>query len=104
MEAGTGRGGSTKDLEGLFEELYKIDTQEQVAVHMCGFNVGQSGNYFRVVPVMRAELEVRLGKLQNEKTADKAEVMGEMVKGGGDMVVDWIWRLCNRVFKTILWA
>ena len=22
-----------------------------------------------------------------------------MVKGGGDTVVDWIWRLCNMAFK-----
>ena len=25
---------------------------------------------------------------------------GEMVKGGGDMVVDWIWRLCNKASES----
>ena len=30
-----------------FEDLYNIDTQEQVAVHMCGFDEIQRGNYFR---------------------------------------------------------
>ena len=23
-----------------------------------------------------------------------------MIKGGGDIVVDWIWRLCSRVFES----
>ena len=29
-----------------FEELYNIDTQEQFAIHMCGFDGIQRGNYF----------------------------------------------------------
>ena len=28
------------------------------------------------------------------------EITGEMIKGGGDMVVDWIWRLCNMAFEN----
>ena len=24
----------------------------------------------------------------------------EMIKGGGEKVVDWIWRLCNMAFET----
>ena len=28
------------------------------------------------------------------------EVTGENIKGGGDRVVDWIWRLCNMVFDS----
>ena len=44
---------------------------------------------------------MRLGKLKNGKAACKDETTGEMVKGGSDMVVDWIWgRLCNMAFKT----
>ena len=30
----------------------------------------------------------------------KDEVIGEMLNGGGDKVVDWIWRLCNMTFKS----
>ena len=37
-----------------------------------------------------------MGKLKNAKD----EVMGEMIKGGSNMVVDWIWRLCNRAFES----
>ena len=27
-------------------------------------------------------------------------ITGKMIKGGGDRVVDWIWRLCNTVFES----
>ena len=32
-----------------FENLYNIDTQEQVSVYMCGFDGIRRGNYFRGV-------------------------------------------------------
>ena len=28
------------------------------------------------------------------------EVTGEMIKDGGNRVVDWIWRLCNMAFES----
>ena len=39
-------------------------------------------------------------KFKNRKTGGKDEVTGEMVKGGSDMTMDWIWRLCNMVFES----
>ena len=36
---------------------------------------------------------MRVGKLKNGKATVKDEITGEMIKGGGDRVVDWIWRL-----------
>ena len=27
-------------------------------------------------------------------------ITGEMLKGGGNNVVDWIWRLCNMAFES----
>ena len=51
------------------EDLYDIDTHEQVAVHMCGFDGIRRGNYFGGEPIGRAEVEVRVGKLKNEKAA-----------------------------------
>ena len=33
-----------------------------------------------------------------KKRKDKAA--GEMIKGGCDIGVDWIWRLCNMVFES----
>ena len=57
-----------------FEDLYNIDTQEQVAAHMCGFDGIRRGNYFGGEPVGRAEVEVRVGKLKNGKATGKDEV------------------------------
>ena len=48
------------------------------------------GNYFRVESIGRTEVEMRVGKLENGKAAGKDEITGEMIKGGGDRVVDWI--------------
>ena len=39
-------------------------------------------------------------KLKNGKAAGKDEVTGEMIKGGGDRVVDWILMLFNIVFES----
>ena len=43
---------------------------------------------------------MRVGKLKNRKAAGRDEITGEMIKGGGDRVVDWIWRLCNMAFES----
>ena len=83
-----------------FEDLYNIDTQEEVAVHMCGFDGIRRGSYFGGEPIGRAEVEVRVGKFKNGKAAGKDKIKGEMIKGGGDSVVDWIWRLCNIAFES----
>ena len=53
---------------------------------MCDFDGILRGSYFRGEPIGRAEVEVRVGKLKNGKTT------GEMIKGGSDRMVDWIWR------------
>ena len=36
-------------------------------------------------------------KLNNRKVGSKGEVTGKII-GGGDMVVDRIWRFCNMAF------
>ena len=43
-----------------FEDLYDIDTQQQVAVHMCDFN---GIHYFGGEPIRRTEVEVRVEKI-----------------------------------------
>ena len=82
------------------EELYNIDTQEQVTFHICRYDGIQRGNYFGEEPIRRAVVEVRVGKLKNGKAAVGDESTGEMIKGGGDRVLDWIWRLCNMAFES----
>ena len=85
-----------------FEEQNNIDTIEQVAVHMCAFDGIRRGSYFGGEQNGRAEVEVRVGKLKNGKPAGKDEITGEMIKGGGHRVLDWIWRLCNRPLRVVL--
>ena len=41
-----------------------------------------------------------MDKLKNGKAASKDEITGEMIKGGGDRVVDWIWSLCSMAFES----
>ena len=79
--------------------MYNINTQEAVAVHMCGFDGIRRHNYFEGEPIGRAEVEVRVGKLKDGKTAGNDEITGEMIKGGGDRVVDYVRRLCNMAFE-----
>ena len=83
-----------------FEDLYNIDTQEEVAVHMRGFDGIQRGSYFGGELIGRAEVKLRVCKLKNGKSAGNDEITGEMIKGGGDRVVDWIWRPCNMSFES----
>ena len=59
-------------------------------VHMCSFDGIRRGNYFGEEPIIRAGVEVRVGKLKNGKVAGGDEITGEMIKGGGDRMVDWI--------------
>src|SRR5678816_4719064 len=32
------------------------------------------------------------------KSAGIDEITGEMIKNGGEKVIDWIWNLCNKAF------
>ena len=67
---------------------------------MCGFDGIFRANYFGGKPIGRAEVDVRVKKLKNGKTSGKDEITGEMIKYGGNRVVDWISRLCNMVFES----
>ena len=79
-----------------FGDIYNVDNQEEVAVHMCGFDRIRRGNDFGGEPIGRVEVKVRVGKLKNRKV----EINGEIIKSGDDKVVDWIWNLCNMAFET----
>ena len=35
---------------------------------------------------------MRVRKLNNEKAASKDEITEEMINGGGNRLVDWVWR------------
>ena len=57
---------------------------------MCNLDGIRRSNFFGGESVGRAEVEVRMGKLKNGEAAGKDEFTGEMIKGRGDRVVDWI--------------
>ena len=40
-----------------------------------------------------------MGILKSGKAVGKDEVTGNIIKGEGDMVVDWVWRLCSMAFE-----
>ena len=82
-----------------FEDLYNIITQEEVAVHICDFDKIRRDKYFGGEPTGRDEIEVKVSKLKKGEAAGKDEITGEMKKGGGDRVVDWIWSLGNGTFE-----
>ena len=90
--------------EGFGRNILKvcIDIQKQVAIHMYGFDGIRRGKYFGEEPVGTAEVEVRVGKLKNGQAAGKDEITGESIKGGDDWVVDWMWRLCNMAFESVV--
>ena len=60
---------------------------------MCGFDGIQRSNSIEGEPIGGAVVKVRVGKLKNGKAESGDEITGEMIKGGGDRVVDWIWSL-----------
>ena len=43
---------------------------------------------------------MKVGKVKNGKDAGKDEIIREIIKGGDDRLVDWIWRLCNMAFES----
>ena len=73
-----------------FQDLYNVDTQDQVENHLCGFVRGSKRQLLLGEPIKRTEVKVRAGKLKNGKAAGKDEITREMIKGEGDRVVDLI--------------
>ena len=41
-------------------------------------------------------------KFKNGKVACKDEATREMINGGGERMVGWIWRVCNMVLRMVL--
>ena len=49
--------------------------------------------------VTREEVEYADNKLKNSKTAGSDEIAAEVVKGGGQSMIDWLWELLRDVLK-----
>ena len=48
----------------------------------------------------REEVECAVSKLKNGKAVGSDEIAGEMVKNGGQAMIDWLWELLKEVWKT----
>ena len=81
-----------------FEDLYNIDTQGEAAVQMCALR--GFGGVTTLEESQLEEVEVRVRKIKNGEVAGKDKITGEIINGGGDRVVDWIWRLRNMAFES----
>ena len=77
-----------------------MDTQEQVAVHMYGFDEVQRGNYLGDQQIRRTEGKVRVGMIKIGQATGMDDILVEMIKHRDDRVVDWIWRLCKMAFES----
>lgn len=53
--------------------------------------------------ISKKEIKEALGKLKNGKAMGVDEIPGEAWKYGGEVVEDWIWKLCNRVWGGEGW-
>ena len=75
--------------------MYNIGTQEEVAVHMSGFDEVWRGNYFGGEPIRRTEVEVRVGKLKKGKAAgmDEVTMQGTGLWTGFGGCVIWVLRV-----------
>ena len=72
IKDGNGRSAQGKDKvrkiwKEYFEDLYNIDTQKEVTLHMCGFDGIRRGSCFVGEP------------MKNENVTGKDEITGEMI-------------------------
>src|SRR5678815_4291707 len=81
-----------------FENLYNIGSNDEVIMTVCGFDGTRRNRYFGDEVISKEEEMGRVRKLKNGKSAGTDEITGEMIKNRGKMVIDWIWRLCNKAF------
>ena len=58
-------------------------------------------NYFRIEPVSRAEEELRMKRLKNDKETCKYIVTGKMIKIFRELVIDLVWELGNMTSEGV---
>ena len=48
----------------------------------------------------REEVEQAMKKLQNGKTAGEDEIVAEMLKNGGELMIDWLVEILQEVWRN----
>src|SRR5678815_5149968 len=67
-------------------------------MNVCGFDGAGRNRYFEDEVITKEMVMDKVRKLKNGKSAGIDEIAGEMIKNGAEMVIDWIWKLCNKAF------
>jgi hypothetical protein len=75
-----------------------VGSSDEVIVNVSGFGSIRRNRYFGDELISREEVVARVRKLKNGKSAGIDGITGEMIKNGGEIVIDWIWKLCNKAF------
>ena len=65
---------------------------------VCGFDGARRNRYFGDEVISKEEVMGIVRKLKNGKSAGIDEITGQMIKNGGEMVIDWIGKLCKNAF------
>ena len=81
-----------------FENLLNVGSNEVVVVNANGLEGVRRNGYSGEEIITRDEVVDRVRKLKNGKSAGIDGITGEMIKNGGEKVIDWIWKLCSRAF------
>src|SRR5678816_1516677 len=81
-----------------FEILHNINSNDEVLVNVCGFDSARRNRYFGDEVISKGEVMGRVRKMKNGKSAGIDESTGERIKNGGEMVIDWIWKLGKKAF------
>ena len=88
-------------MKEYFEDLYNIDTQEEVTVHICGLDGIRRSNYLGGEPIERAEVELRgisffsvIGKIYARILVDRVrKVTGGLIDDElGSFRAEWVCR------------
>ena len=71
-----------------FENLHNFGRNEEVTVNACGFDGIRRNRYFGNEAISKDEVRGRVKKLKNGKAAGIDGITGEMIKNGGESVID----------------
>ena len=83
---------------GWYKERMKLKVFGSSILKICIIYIIRNRLQFTCVALMG--FRAKVGKPKNGKAPGKDEITGEMIKGGGHRVVDWIWKLFNMVFES----
>ena len=80
-----------------FEGVLNVPSTVHVAAEVIAVVEEQATAY--TIKVIREEVEVAVRKLKNGKALGSDKIVAELVKNGGQVMVDWLWELLRKVWR-----